>query len=654
MGAFNQPEKVVTTFRKKCAVMLSAMGLTLTSVSAVVMLTSQSAWASTDFTSFSPPLTGATDFATNFPYIGNSFGIGPIGMIDDGTNFFVSDFANGRLYKFPITGGSATTVPSAPDGLFGLALSHGSYFATNLGTTVKTFNPSTLAVSPTNVLLPCGGAEGIAADPLSTDLYVDTSCGVYRVQSPLSASPTVSLFSTSITNNQFDGISISSNGQAFWAADTQVGKAVEFNRSGAVVATVTDTNSPDGIGIAEPGVTFDGINVSNNVFINNNNGTITRVDTNNGNALSTVASGGSRGDMAITGPNGCLYVTQSDRVEQLSPCFFQAITPTVGVTPVASISGTEGSSFNGTVATITDSSQTALALGFSATINWGDGTTSSTGTVTGSAGSFTVTGSHDYAEEGSYTVSISITDPAGTVHKVTTTASVADAALTATGSPDFASANLTNQTLATFTDANASATVADFTSGGGSTIINWGDGSTSSGTVTQTGPGSFSVSGSHSYSVLGPHTITVTIVDDGGSTAIAVTHVTAFAFPSGGAFVISNANSANGTAVTFWGAQWAKINTLSGGLAPSSFKGFEDSAAPAVCSTSWTTDPGNSTPPPSGPLPTYMGVIVSSSITQSGSMISGNTPGIVIVKTNSGYAPDPGHAGTGTVVASVC
>ncbi|MGA2806072.1 MAG: hypothetical protein ABSF89_17070 [Acidimicrobiales bacterium] len=49
-----------------------------------------------------------------------------------------------------------------------------------------------------------------------------------------------------------------------------------------------------------------------------------------------------------------------------------------------------------------------------------------------------------------------------------------------------------------------------------------------------------------------------------------------------------------------------------------------------------------------------MGVIVSSSITQSGSTISGNTPDIVVVKTNSGYAPDPGHAGTGTVVAQVC
>ena len=49
-----------------------------------------------------------------------------------------------------------------------------------------------------------------------------------------------------------------------------------------------------------------------------------------------------------------------------------------------------------------------------------------------------------------------------------------------------------------------------------------------------------------------------------------------------------------------------------------------------------------------------MGVIVSSKISQSGSQISGNTVHIVVVQTNSGYNPNVGHAGTGTVVAQVC
>jgi len=45
---------------------------------------------------------------------------------------------------------------------------------------------------------------------------------------------------------------------------------------------------------------------------------------------------------------------------------------------------------------------------------------------------------------------------------------------------------------------------------------------------------------------------------------------------------------------------------------------------------------------------------VTSSSSKSGAQISGNTPHIVIVQTNAGYAANPGHVGTGTVVAQVC
>jgi hypothetical protein len=122
----------------------------------------------------------------------------------------------------------------------------------------------------------------------------------------------------------------------------------------------------------------------------------------------------------------------------------------------------------------------------------------------------------------------------------------------------------------------------------------------------------------------------------------------------GGNFVIGDLNSAIGTSVEFWGAQWAKMNGLSGGPAPASFKGFAESPKTPACGTNWSADPGNSTPPPAGPLPAFMAVIVTSLATQSGSTINGNTPHIVIVKTNPGYAPNPGHAGTGTVVLAVC
>jgi hypothetical protein len=123
--------------------------------------------------------------------------------------------------------------------------------------------------------------------------------------------------------------------------------------------------------------------------------------------------------------------------------------------------------------------------------------------------------------------------------------------------------------------------------------------------------------------------------------------------PGGGAFVIGNQHAAVGQSVTFWSAQWATSNATRHG-APRSFKGFAESPATPACGIAWSADPGNSTPPPSGPLPAYMGVIVTSSVSQNGSSVSGNTVHIVVVKTNAGYAPDPGHVGTGTVVAVVC
>ena len=171
----------------------------------------------------------------------------------------------------------------------------------------------------------------------------------------------------------------------------------------------------------------------------------------------------------------------------------------VVVSPVASIGATEGSPFSGTVAIFTDTDTTAPASQFSAMINWGDSNTS-TGTVSGGSGSFTVWGSHTYVEEGSYPVSVTVTDSlTKAVNTGTTTASVADAALSATG-VSLISANPVNGVVANFSDADPSGMVSDYTA-----TISWGDGNTTAGTVAASGPG-FSVSGTqHLRSPRPPH-----------------------------------------------------------------------------------------------------------------------------------------------------
>ena len=49
-----------------------------------------------------------------------------------------------------------------------------------------------------------------------------------------------------------------------------------------------------------------------------------------------------------------------------------------------------------------------------------------------------------------------------------------------------------------------------------------------------------------------------------------------------------------------------------------------------------------------------MAVVVTSSIAGDRPRVSGNTASVVVVRTDPGYAPDPGAAGTGAVVAVVC
>lgn len=151
----------------------------------------------------------------------------------------------------------------------------------------------------------------------------------------------------------------------------------------------------------------------------------------------------------------------------------------------------------------------------------------------------------------------------------------------------------------------------------------------------------------------GPLDVTASFAADGYYQAASTAKQTVYVYaptPGGGMFVVGDL-SATGN-VTFWGSQWWKANTLSGGSAPSSFKGYALHAS-ATCGGAWSTDPGNSTPPPAEPLPKYIAVIVASSAAKSGAQISGKTVQFAVVET-AGYDSNPGHPGTGKIVATFC
>jgi hypothetical protein len=111
--------------------------------------------------------------------------------------------------------------------------------------------------------------------------------------------------------------------------------------------------------------------------------------------------------------------------------------PALTASPGA-VRATEGVLFTGTVATFVNANVGSDEDGtdYTATIDWGDGTSLDTGTVSGSQGSYTVQGSHQYPDTlTTYTVTVTISDEGVASKKVSTTAMVVNGSVSATGIP---------------------------------------------------------------------------------------------------------------------------------------------------------------------------------------------------------------------------
>jgi len=138
--------------------------------------------------------------------------------------------------------------------------------------------------------------------------------------------------------------------------------------------------------------------------------------------------------------------------------------------------------------------------------------------------------------------------------------------------------------------------------------------------------------------------------------AILAAAATAAPADSPGMFVTGDLSAMPGNSVEFWGAQWWKDNSVSGGSAPAAFKGYAvqvTPSAPGSCSGTFTTDPGNSSFPPAA-LDSTIDVLVTGNVTKSGPVISGTYTDVIQVLPDPGYAADPGHPGTGIDLGSLC
>ncbi|MGA2501594.1 MAG: hypothetical protein ABSH20_27960, partial [Tepidisphaeraceae bacterium] len=164
------------------------------------------------------------------------------------------------------------------------------------------------------------------------------------------------------------------------------------------------------------------------------------------------------------------------------------------------------------VAIFADSGGVQPAAYYSATVAWGDGATTP-GAVSISNGQIVVTASHTYQTAGGYQPVVTLNDPVSSATAapgatISNPLSVTPAA--AIGAKQGVSFTTT---VASVIDANPGETAGQI-----GALIKWGDGNTTSGSVSGAN-GSFSVSGTHTYALSGGYTITVTVTDSGGNSA---------------------------------------------------------------------------------------------------------------------------------------
>jgi hypothetical protein len=227
------------------------------------------------------------------------------------------------------------------------------------------------------------------------------------------------------------------------------------------------------------------------------------------------------------------------QVSEVSPGLWEVVMPsgysTHGAyTPQITVSGPGGSGTSGSatvdvadvftgpnaklVVTSFADDVTSQATDFTATIQWGDGS-SSVGTITGSAGAFSIQGQHAYAGNAfaQDTASVVVTSlVTGEQISAQNGVDVAPPPLSLTMDdaavgPDGLS--VTDRALATFIDPNATEGAGSF-----SATARWADGTTSAATVSG-GDGVFAVLASHSYQTAGKRPVEVDVYRGGGSPA---------------------------------------------------------------------------------------------------------------------------------------
>ena len=226
------------------------------------------------------------------------------------------------------------------------------------------------------------------------------------------------------------------------------------------------------------------------------------------------------------------------------------------------VSATQGTSFNGTVATFTDANPLSQASDFTATIAWGDGTAATAGTVaTNAGGGFKVTGTHTYSKTGSFTTTITINDVGGSTASATGTATVSPPRPVVTSVSPSAGPTA-GGTSVTITGTNL----------GGATAVKFGANAAKVTTNTATQIVATNPAGSAG-------TVDVTVTNASGTSATSANdHYTYVAPPAVASVSPSSGPAAGGTSVTITGTDFTGATAVSFGATPAASFSFDGPA----------------------------------------------------------------------------
>jgi PKD domain/Bacterial Ig domain len=249
----------------------------------------------------------------------------------------------------------------------------------------------------------------------------------------------------------------------------------------------------------------------------------------------------------------------------------------------------------------------------------------------------TVSAVHAYAEPGTYTATLTVTDAEAGVSS--------DSAIVTVG-PRASSLTLTTNPTLDVMKATVTATLGDAVDPASARLkghaVRFQAGGAACAT-TSSATGDVSCTLPAVALALGPLALTVRFDGDALYAGSIVTGpVLVYAIPAGGIFTVGD-GSATGR-VTFWSASWWLLNTLSGGPAPASFKGFATNHVDG----GWLASPGFDHAPIV--IPEWMAVLVATRVAKEAETIAVAATRMVVVHVET-Y--DAGLVGQGAVVATI-